>query len=144
FDRHAFQAVDSRMFEAEIKPLGNKVDIATWLYAGGVPADAAPASSTRAAAIEKLVTSGGVPDAASWTTMDWVVYLRALPETTPADRLAAIDERYHLTTTTNSEIAMHWLPLVVHADVRGAAAAVDAFLMKVGRLRMVGPLYAAM
>jgi leukotriene-A4 hydrolase len=144
FDRHAFQSVDSRMFIAEIKQLGTKVDVAEWLYQGGLPASAVPTPSTRAAAIEQLATSGGEVDATSWTTMDWVVYLRALPEVTPADRLKALDARYQLTATTNAEIAMHWLPLVVRADLRDTAPAVEAFLTKVGRVRMVRPVYAAM
>jgi len=144
FDRHAFQSADSKMFAAEIKPLGTKVDVATWLDDGGLPADAAPAPSAHAAAIEQLATSGGDVDAARWNTMDWVVYLGALPEAVPAARLLALDARYHLTGTSNAEIAMHWLPLVVRADVRDAAPAVEAFLLKVGRVRMVRPLYAAM
>lgn len=144
FDRHAFRSVDSRMFEAEAKQLGTKIDLRAWLYQGGLPADAAPSPSTRAAAVEQLATSGGDPDATSWTTMDWVVFLRALPETVTAERLQALDARYKLTSTTNAEIAMHWLPLLVRADVQAAAPAVEAFLMKVGRVRMVRPLYAAM
>jgi aminopeptidase N len=144
FDRHAFRAVDSRMFEAEIKQLGNKVDIAKWLYEGGMPADAAPAPSTRAAAIEQLASKPGDIDATGWTTMDWVVFLKALPEGTAAARLKALDERYKLTVTTNREIAMHWLPLLVKADVRDASTAVEAYLMTVGRVRMVRPLYTAM
>jgi hypothetical protein len=132
------------MFESEIKTLGDKVDIKTWLYEGGLPADAAPATSTRAAAIEKLATTGGEVDATTWVTLDWVVYLRALPEQVPAARLKALDERYQLTQTRNAEIAMHWLPLVVRADLRDAAPAVEAFLLRVGRIRMVRPLYTAM
>jgi hypothetical protein len=144
FDRHAFQAVDSRMFETEIKPLGNKVNIHAWLYDGGLPADAAAAPSAHASAIAQQATSGGDFDASSWSTLDWVVYLDALPDKTPADRLKALDAKYHLTATTNAEIAMHWLPLLVQADVRDAAPAVEAYLMKVGRVRNLRPLYAAM
>jgi hypothetical protein len=109
-----------------------------------MPADAAPAPSAKAEAIEKLATGGGDVDATGWTTSEWVIYLSALPDTTPAPRLQALDDRYHLTATTNPEIAMHWLPLLVHADVRAAAPAVEAYLTKVGRVRMIRPLYAAM
>jgi leukotriene-A4 hydrolase len=144
FDRHAFQSADTRMFEAEVKTLGNKVDIPTWLYEGGLRADAAPAPSPTASAIEQLATSGGDIDAKAWTTTEWGIYLDALPETTPAARLQALDDRFHLTAMPNPEIAMHWLPALVRADVRTAAPAVEAYLMKVGRVRMVRPLYAAM
>ncbi len=144
FERHAFHSVDSKMFQAEIASLGSKVPIATWLYQGGLPADAAATPSAHASAIEKLASSGAEIDATTWTTLDWVVYLRSLPENTPAARLQALDDRFHLTTTGNSEIAMNWLPLVVRADVRTAAPAVEAYLMKVGRVRNLRPVYAAM
>jgi leukotriene-A4 hydrolase len=144
FDRHAFQSATSKMFEAEIKTLGSKVDIAEWVYGGGLPADAAPAPSAHAESIAKLATSGGEVDATSWGTIDWVTYLSALPDVNPAPRLKALDDRYHLTQTRNAEIAMHWLPLVVRADMRDAAPAVEAYLMTVGRVRMVRPLYKAM
>ncbi|HEY5924770.1 MAG TPA: M1 family metallopeptidase [Kofleriaceae bacterium] len=144
FDRHAFQSATSKMFEAEVKTLGTKVDIATWLYTGGVPADAAPAASAKAAAIEQLAASGADVDATSWTTMEWRIFLRALPDKTPAARLQALDDKYHLTATTNAEIAMHWLPRVVNADIRTAAPAVEAYLLDVGRVRNLRPLYAAM
>lgn len=144
FERHAFRSVDSKTFEAEAKQLGTKIDLRAWLYEGGLPASAVATPSTRAAEIEQLAKSGADPDTSSWTTIDWVVFLRALPETIAAERLTALDERYQLTNTTNAEIAMHWLPLLVRADVRDAAPAVEAYLLKVGRVRMIGPLYEAM
>ena len=144
FERHAFQSVDSKMFAAEVKPLGDKVPIATWLDGGGLPAGAAATPSAHATAIEQLATSGAEIDAAQWTTLDWVVYLRSLPERSPAARLQALDDRYHLTATANAEIAMNWLPLVVRADMRTAAPAVEDYLKKVGRVRNLRPVYAAM
>jgi hypothetical protein len=131
------------MFEAEIKTLGSKVDIATWLYEGGLPADAATATSAKAATIEKLA-SGGDIDPSGWTTTDWTIYLRSLADNVPQARLQALDDRYKLTATTNPEIAMHWLPRAVRADMRAAAPAVEAYLMKVGRVRNLRPLYKEM
>jgi leukotriene-A4 hydrolase len=144
FDRHAFQSVDSRTFEAEIKQLGTKVDVKPWLYQGGLPANAAPSPSTRAEQLQQLAATGGEIDPKTWSTVDWVVYLRALPKDVSAERLKALDAKHALTSTTNAEIAMYWLPLVVRADMRETAPAVEAFLVKVGRIRMVRPLYQAM
>src|SRR5690606_14291961 len=139
-----FRSVDSRMFEADAKQLGTQVDLRAWLYQGGLPANAAATPSTRATEIEQRAKSGADPDASGGTTRAGDVFLRTLPETITAERLQALDARYQLTNTTNAEIAMHWLPLLVRADVRDAAPAVEAFLLKVGRVRMVRPLYAAM
>jgi hypothetical protein len=39
---------------------------------------------------------------------------------------------------------MHWLPLLVNADDRAGSPAIEKFLSKVGRRRMVMPVYEAM
>lgn len=149
FDRYAFRPVDTKTFAARVKEqLGTKVNLDPWLYEGGVPADAAPCPSATATRIEaeatELTKTGAMPDAGSWTTMEWVVFLRALPDDLSAERVAALDSAFNLTQTKNAEIAMHWLPVVVGADIQASAPAVTAFLSTVGRLRMVLPLYRAM
>ncbi len=149
FDRHAFQAVDTRQFIAEATAqLGTKVDLAGWLYGTGVPADAAPTLSARATALDtfakEFAAHGREPDVTRWTTLDWTVFLRALPDDISADRLRALDARHDLTGTANDEIAMYWLPRLVAADVQTAAPAVQAYLGKVGRRRMVKPLFEAL
>lgn len=149
FDRHAFQAVDTKMFITEASAeLGDTVFLPGWLYGTGLPAGAAPTSSTRASALEAsadlLATRSIVPDASDWTTLDWTVFLRALPANVSLERLDALDARYHLTGTTNSEIAMFWLQRIVRADARDRAGVVRDFLVEIGRRRMVLPLYEAM
>jgi len=149
FDRHAFQAVDTTMFIAEAtRELGTKVDLGAWLYGTGLPSDAAPTTSARADLLGTLArnfaTQGTEPDAGAWTTIDWTIFLRALPKDVTRDRLRALDARFHLTASTNAEIGMYWLPRVVAADDQNAAPAVAAYLTKVGRRRMVLPIYEAM
>jgi aminopeptidase N len=149
FDRHAFQSVNSRQFMAEATQyLGTRVHLAGWLYGTGLPADAAPTTSTRASMLEAeaaaLAASGTVPDASGWTSLDWSVFVRALPRVLGRDRIEALDAKYQLTTTKNAEIAMYWLVRIVDADAQDRAPSVQAFLASVGRRRMVVPLYAAM
>jgi leukotriene-A4 hydrolase len=149
FDRRAFQSTDSRAFEAEARAeLGTAVDLASWIHEPGLPANAPPSTAARATALEQLAAayaaSGKKVEAANWSTLDWVVFLRALPDDVSPTRLAALDRAHRLTVTRNAEIAMHWLPLVIRADVRETAPAVEAFLVEVGRRRMVMPVYAAL
>jgi hypothetical protein len=149
FERHAFQAVDSRQFMAEAtQHLGTKVNLGGWLYGTGLPVDAAPTTSARASMLETaastLATSGTVPDASTWSSLDWSVFVRALPHTLSRPSIEALDAKYQLTTTKNAEIAMYWLPRIVDADAQDRAPAVQAFLGTVGRRRMVVPLYATM
>jgi aminopeptidase N len=149
FDRHAFQAVDTRQFIAEARAqLGDKVDLQAWLYGFGLPADAAPTTSSRATMLgeqAKAYAAGGVePDPSAWTTVDWTVFLRALPKDVSRDRLRTLDARFALTASSNAEIAMHWLPRMVAVDDRDAAPAVTEFLGRIGRRRMVVPVFEAM
>jgi leukotriene-A4 hydrolase len=156
FDRRAFQSSDTLAFETEANAelfaghpqLAAKVDVASWLHAPGLPADAAASSSAHADMLARLageLARTGAPIATDgWQTLDWVVFLRSLPPGISADRLAMLDDAFHLTASTNDEIAMHWLPLLVRADVRTAAPTVEAFLTHVGRRRMVRPIYEAM
>lgn len=149
FDRYAFRSVDTKTFAARVhEQLGTKVNLEPWLREGGVPTDAAPCPSATASRIEaeaaSFVKTGTLPDAGAWTTTAWVVFLRALPDDIARDRVMALDVMFNLTKTANAEIAMHWLPIVVAADIQDDAPAVTAFLSTVGRLRMVMPLYRAM
>ena len=156
FDRRAFQSTDTATFEREATEqlVANhhgalsSAALARWIHDPGLPADAARVPSKRVGEIEAIaagfVANGAAFPAKGWQTREWVVALRALPATIARDRLRALDETHHLSTTGNAEIAMYWLPLLVRADDREAAPAVEAFLMRVGRRRMVRPLYEAM
>ncbi len=158
FDRHAFRSSDSRVFEVEATaalyaPLpaaerAKKPSLAAWLHAPGVPIALPGPVPPRVARVEQAAeaaaTAGTPVDTTGWSTIDWVIFLRALPDDTTLARLQALDAAHHLTTTTNAEIAMHWLPLLVRADATAAAPPITDFLLRVGRMRMVRPLYEAM
>jgi hypothetical protein len=149
FDHHAFQSVNTRQFIAEAtNALGTKVNLGAWLYGTGLPADAASTDSKRASELAReardFAATGREPDPSQWTTLDWTVFLGELPTTTSRDRLLALDARFGLRATKNSEIAMHWLPRLVSADDRTAVPAVRQYLSTVGRRRNVSPVYEAM
>jgi len=155
FERLAFSSTDSVTFEADVRrELIDKhpgtftaQQLATWLHGTGLPAGAASKPSRRVAeldAIAQRFLSGQLFDAASWTTLDWVVFLRALPATTPLARLQALDAKFKLTAQANPEIAMNWLPLMVRADGKEAIPAIEAYLTTIGRRRNLGPLYKAL
>jgi hypothetical protein len=156
FDRLAFRSTDSAAFEADVrreliaKYPGKMTEatLAAWLHEPGLPQGTQATPSKRVAAIEAIAAtfarSGGDVPATGWSTLDWVIFLRALPEAISVDRIRALDTQFHLTASTNAEIAMHWLPVAVRADAREVAPSVEAYLMKVGRRRMIRPLYEAM
>ncbi len=149
FDRHAFQAVNTKQFIAEAsEQLGTKVDLGAWLYGTGLPSDAAPTISARATALSKIAhdfaEQGRLPDARGWSTLDWRVFLDELPRSITRERLEQLDTAFGLTKSVNAEIGMFWLPRLVAADMRSAGPAIQAYLGRVGRRRNVVPLFEAM
>jgi aminopeptidase N len=156
FERRALQSTDTGAFEAEAAAelLGahpgamSAATFASWIHDPGLPGGGSPASSPRVTELEALAAgyarTGTAIATRGWQTLDWVIFLRALPADLARDRLLALDPDGALTSTTNAEIAMYWLPRLVRADARAAAPAVEAFLLRVGRRRMVTPIYEAM
>lgn len=147
FDRRAFQSTDTDAFETEVNaelfakhPVGWTV--ATWLHQGGIPTTTPLPTSAKVTQIQQLARTVSMPPP-GWDTVDWVIYLTAVPPTATAAQLEAIDAVHHL-TTGNAEILMHWLPLLIGADVEAAAPVVESFLTTVGRRRMVRPVYVAL
>jgi leukotriene-A4 hydrolase len=157
FDRLAFQSTDSRSFVADLVarlggPATGASELAalaeSWVYRPGVPATATPDESALAttirAAAAAFAATGAAFDSASWKTVEWVTFIRSLPETTTIDRLRALDQQYHLKSSSNPQLLMYWLPILIARDERAAIPAIDRFLAGVGRRWMVREVYTAL
>lgn len=155
FDRLAFQSTDSRAFVADVvarlggdAPGELKAFVDEWVFGTGVPASAAADTSALAervrAASRAYAATGAAFDPSAWKTLEWVTFLRSLPDDTTIDRLRALDQQYRLTRSTNNEILMYWFPILIARDERAAVPAIDRYLHQVGRRRMVREVYAAL
>jgi len=152
FDRLAFQSTDSRTFEADAAPLFAAQDpgwkLADWLHQPGLPTTAPPSTSTRVSALAAQAAAyakgGPLPEVSSWKTMDWMAFLDAIPRDIARERLLALDTKHLLTRSPNRLIQMRWFPLVIQADVREAAPAIEDFLIHVGRRWLVRSVYEAL
>ncbi|MGE0549061.1 MAG: M1 family metallopeptidase [Kofleriaceae bacterium] len=160
FDRRAFQSTDSQAFEAEANAeliaKGCQItanQLSTWLHAPGLPADLKRVSSPRVTELQtaarKFATVSSLDadeilPASSAPTLEWVVFLRALPEDIDPQKLVDLDQRFRAAWSTNAEILMHWYPIVIRSGAPSVDAAIQEFLLRVGRRRMVMPVYEAM
>lgn len=160
FSEHAFGTVTTKEFErflqehliAKHKPLaGHKpVDPKAWIHAPGVPAGAPVPKSdafTQVDAQLAAFASGGKAGALAvkdWTPHQWLHFLRALPKDLSAQRLGELDQAFDLTASTNSEIHAQWLNVSVHHGYAQADAALERFLLRVGRRKFLTPLYRAL
>ena len=154
FDHFAFQPMSSERLVAYMKQNllspeeSDKVNIQSWIYEPGIPANAPVITSNAFTNVEKQVDAWkGGSSAASlstkeWSTHEWLHFLRALPDTIPAERLADLDKTFKLSSSGNSEIQFAWFKIVIANRYEPAFAALEHFLTSLGRRKFIAPLYA--
>lgn len=148
FDDHAFGSQNTEEFLEDVRTqLGPDIDVKSWVYSPGLPADFKPPVSARFEAVDKVVAQwkAGTPPkdlpTSEWTTFEWLRFLLGLPaDITPA-QMAALDDAFGFTKSGNSEILAQWLVSAIVADYKPAYPALEAFLVRVGRRKFLEPLY---
>ncbi len=156
FERHAFTSVTTPQFVAELqdglmRQYPGKIDaafLARWIDAPGLPADAEFVPSDTLArvdaqrlrweqgslATEALQTWG-------WTVQEWLHFLNRATRPQPVARLQDLDRRYQLTASSNAEIAHAWFRLALASGYPGLEPALQSYLVGIGRLKLIEPLY---
>ncbi len=153
FDHFAFQPMSSERFVAYMRQNllsedeANRINVQQWVYEPGVPSSIVPAQSDAFTKVEAQVNAwkNGAPASAlqttGWTTQEWMHFLRSLPDTIPAARLANLDNTFKLSSSGNSEILFAWLRHAIANRYSPAFPALENFLMSQGRRKYVAPLY---
>lgn len=157
FDTHAFQSATTEQCLAflhthllEAYPgLITDPQIQEWLHSEGVPSFTVLPRSDAFANVE------GVRDAwmktgdanamaaasAAWTPQEWIHLIDTLPRDLTATRLLQLDEQFGLTTSRNAEIAHVWFRLAVGANYQPAYPALEEYLVRIGRRKLIVPIY---
>jgi len=159
FDRFAFASIDSGVFVAHLREtlmaaqpgVISEVELQAWLFEPGVPEFAVAASSPRFDAVDlaRSVFLDGTEAAnelatQEWSTQEWLHFLEGMPETLTSEQLIALDEAFRFTGTRNGEFAMRWYPLAERSGYFEARPAMAEFLKRIGRRKLIMPLYAAL
>ena len=132
-------------FEKSAPGLLAKVNALTWINSPGVPSDAPRATSARLDAVKAM--AGKVPEVnevAKWSAIEWQLFLEWSPRTLSAAQLATLDSRFHFSTAKNTEVHVAWLLLSLQSGSNGVLPQVEAFLGRVGRMKYLKPLFAAL
>jgi aminopeptidase N len=156
FDHFAFQSIITADFLAYLKKnlldnnpeLAAKVPIEEWIYKPGIPATAPRPASDAFSLVEKQADrwlKGEIPasgiQSASWTTHEWLHFLKYLPAEFSKEKMAELDEAFHLTRSGNSEIADQWLLMAIRNRYEAAYARLEEYLTSIGRRKLTKPLY---
>jgi leukotriene-A4 hydrolase len=159
FDHFAFQSITTAQFVGYLRKnlldpnpqLGAKIPVDEWLYKPGLPASAPQPVSAAFDTVEKEadrsmrgeIRATALP-ARSWTTQEWLHFLKALPEKLGAGKMAELDQAFHLTQSGNAEIEDEWLLMAIRNQYKPAYPRVEEFLTSVGRMKYLRPLYREM
>lgn len=157
FNDHAFQSADTDQFvdymKTHLLPKNpnavTEAELKAWLQEPGIPAFAAKAQSRSFSNVDTARIAwegtGTVPNSqltGEWSTQEWVRFIDGLGATQPVEKLAALDQAFHFTGTANGEIAMRWYPLAIRSGYAEANPAAGEFIERVGRRKLIMPIYA--
>jgi aminopeptidase N len=158
FTENAFKTMDTETFLerldkellSEEKGWKEAIGIDEWVYGPGVPANVPVADPKRFeqvdAARDAWVAGAKAKDIApeSWSTHQWLHFIRTLPDSVSGAQLAELDQAFLLTQSTNAEIQCAWYKRAVETGYSEAYGAMEEFLIAVGRRKFLMPLYRAM
>jgi hypothetical protein len=158
FDTFAFQSMDTERFVGYLKQqllggdeaLAQQLQIAAWIHAPGLPANAPQPRSAAFDPVDRAVqaVAAGTPAAqlatAGWTTHHWLHFIRNLPAELDTQRMADLDAAFRFSDSGNSEILSAWLVKVIDSKYEPAYPSLERFLTTVGRRKFLRPLYTEM
>lgn len=123
------------------------VNVDEWVYQPGIPANCPVPHSTKLANAAKAAKNiaNGMPDTKNWTPQEWMHFIRNLPENADVATFRKLDEKFHLTQSTNAQIQMAWYEVSIrHGYVTEILPAIENFLVTVGRRYLVKSIYDAL
>lgn len=156
FDRHAFTSVTTPQFVAELQErllaqYPGRIDadfLHAWIDEPGLPDDALLVASDafdrvdrqRGAWEQGSLSTAGL-DTARWTVQEWLHFLNHVTRPQSKERLGELDARFELTASRNAEVAHAWYRLALASGYAGIEAALERYLVAIGRLKLIRPLY---
>jgi leukotriene-A4 hydrolase len=156
FTTHAFTSTHSAEFERFIthellEKYPGKVsseELTEWMHAPGIPSFAQASTSGRFDAVDKQQAqwlsankTATELDTKAWTTQEWVRFVEKMPEVLTAEQMIDLDTAFQFTGTANPEIAQRWYPLTVRSNYLEARPAIEAYLISIGRRKLIMPTY---
>jgi len=151
FDRHAFQSMTTQGFLEELNArfpeLDETIVIDRWINGPGIPPNVPIVHSDAFVKVEEQVRAfaSGTPASQlktkSWSTHEWIHFLRHLPKTLTNEQMAQLDAAFHFTGSGNSEILHEWLMQAIEHKYEPAYDALERFLLRQGRRKFLKPLY---
>jgi leukotriene-A4 hydrolase len=126
--------------------LGNKI-FTEWIFTEGLPNDHPKPNSERFKKVDEFLTSWreGVTlnkeIGLSWSTHEWLHFLKNLPDTLSLKQLEALDAFGGFSDSGNAEIITAWGTIAIRNKYEKAYPKIESFLIQTGRRKFLSPLY---
>ena len=146
----ALQYLQTELLDKDVARAG-QISLQEWVFEPGLPPDAHWPHSEALSAVRKTaqqwaegtVTTAGIKPA-KWNSQQWLEFLQVLPKPIARNKLRELDEAYGLTNSGNFEILGQWLIVAVESGYEAAFGRLESFLLEVGRVKLIRPLYLAL
>lgn len=133
--------------EEEAPGLLERVGVQEWVFRKGLPANAPVFTSPALEQLRSLAGgwAGGTRPSQdqvdSWSSEEWLLYLKALPKVMSVRGCEELDDTFGLSSSGNYEILVAWLTLAVRSAYDEVLPRVREVLTTVGRAKFLRPLY---
>lgn len=156
FDHFAFQSITTATFIDYLAEnlldkypeLAQQIPINKWVYEAEIPSNAPMPESNAFSRVEteadqwlQGIKPAAELEASSWTTHEWLHFLRYLPRPLEIEKMKELDASFHLTRSTNAEIAHQWLLMAISNRYKITYPRLRDFLTSTGRRKLITPLY---
>ena len=142
--------LEVQLLNREGAPL-TRAEVERWTYEPGLPDGARRPSSANleAAAAAAGSWSAGDTELADIDIEDWspqarIHFINSLPADLPLERMRELDEAWRLSSSGNAEIGRTWFIQVATRRYENAYGALEAYLNRYGRGRLIAPIYRAL
>lgn len=151
FEHFKFKNLTTERFLSYIQeelPATQNMNLKEWIYKPGLPDNCPVIVSDKFSKVDQVRETKKYAQAPNvtkdWTTHEWLHFIRGIDTSWKMEDYTKADELFDFTNSTNSEIAAAWFEKSIRANYEPAYAALEAFLIKVGRRKFLTPLYRAM
>ncbi|HCV41982.1 MAG TPA: aminopeptidase, partial [Bacteroidetes bacterium] len=155
FDTFAFQSMTTDGFVSYLNGhllkndslLAVRVPIEEWLYKPGLPASYPKVNLEVFGDVEAIAKSfldgswTARPTTIKWSAQELQHFLLVLPRPLTLAQMRELDSNFTFTASKNSEILKEWFLHAISSGYAGAFPALENFLVTVGRLKYLRPLY---
>ena len=125
-----------------------RVGAEAWLHQPGLPENVPIFRSPKLEELTALAENwpqGARPTASQeWSPKELLIYLQHLPRGLSHEDCAWLDQHLNLTPRGNHEILVEWLVIAAGSDYEPVFPRVREVLLRVGRMKFLRPLYAAL